>query len=261
MEFIDSIWQVGIIALLAGAMIGALAYRHFSPSVRQADEIKAELDHAKRQLSDYRSSVNSHFAKTSELVNDLTHNYVKVYQHLAEGAQTLGDSRALNNLLEQQQGKVLLAVDDENEATETVARASRPEPVAESEERASSDAGEAAVETGAAESPPPGGEENAEATAKASAATRAESAEAPPDESLAAAASRDPEAAPEARAQGPAKTPKMTSGEEAGTGEPILDVSKIDGKRAGADDGGSTPDVATVMPEPEDAEGVKPTRH
>lgn len=121
MEYINSVWQISIIALVAGAMIGALAYRLFSPSVKQADKIMHELDETREELGSYKASVNSHFNKTSELVNDLTQNYVKVYQHLAEGALTLGDSRTLTNLLEQHQGKVLISVDEEGDAPDTLA--------------------------------------------------------------------------------------------------------------------------------------------
>ncbi len=113
MEYLDSVWQIGIIALVAGVMIGALAYRLLAPSIKQADQIKTELDTARDELDSYRTSVGQHFDKTSELVNDLTQNYVKVYQHLAEGAQTLGDSKTFNNLLEQHQGRVSIAVDDD----------------------------------------------------------------------------------------------------------------------------------------------------
>jgi len=116
-EYVNSVWQIGIIALVAGVLIGALAYRLLSPSVKQADKVKTELDVAREELDSYRASVNQHFDKTSELVNDLTQNYVKVYQHLAQGAQTLGGSKTLNNLLEQHQGKVSIAVDAETSAT------------------------------------------------------------------------------------------------------------------------------------------------
>ena len=121
MDYVNSVWQISIIALVAGAMIGALAYRLLAPSVKQADKTKSELDMAREELSSYKASVDSHFDKTSELVNDLTQNYVKVYQHLAEGAQTLGDSRTLTNLLQQHQGKVLISVDDEISARDTIA--------------------------------------------------------------------------------------------------------------------------------------------
>jgi uncharacterized membrane-anchored protein YhcB (DUF1043 family) len=120
-EDLIPVWQIGIIALLAGALIGVLVYRLLSPSVKQADKIKTELDAARKELGSYKASVNKHFDKTSELVNDLTQNYVKVYQHLAEGAQTLGDSKTFNNLLEQHQGKISIAVDEEKNAPDETA--------------------------------------------------------------------------------------------------------------------------------------------
>ena len=121
MDYVNSVWQIGIIALIAGAMIGALAYRLLAPSVKQADKTKSELDTTREELSSYKASVDSHFDKTAELVNDLTQNYVKVYRHLAEGAQTLGDSRTLTNLLQQHEAKVLIPVDDETNARDTIA--------------------------------------------------------------------------------------------------------------------------------------------
>lgn len=120
MEYLHSVWQISIIALVAGAMIGALAYRLLAPSVKQAGKIKTELDVAREELNSYKASVNQHFNTTSELVNDLTQNYVKVYQHLAEGAQTLGDSKTFTNLLEQHQGRVSIAVDEETNSTDEI---------------------------------------------------------------------------------------------------------------------------------------------
>jgi len=119
-EYLHSVWQISIIALVAGAMIGALAYRLLAPSVKQAGKIKTELDVAREELNSYKASVNQHFNTTSELVNDLTQNYVKVYQHLAEGAQTLGDSKTFTNLLEQHQGRVSIAVDEETNSTDEI---------------------------------------------------------------------------------------------------------------------------------------------
>jgi len=111
-EDLNSIWQIGIVALLVGAIIGALTYRLFAPSVKQADKIRTELDATREELNSYKVSVNQHFNKTSELVNDLAQNYVKVYQHLAQGAQTLGDGKSFVSLLDQPQGRVALTVDD-----------------------------------------------------------------------------------------------------------------------------------------------------
>ncbi len=112
MEYLDSVWQLGIIALLIGLAAGVLAQRLLSRSGRETEDLRQARDAAQQELAQYRESVNQHFDKTSELVNDLTQNYVRVYQHLAEGAQTLGDSKTLNNLLEQQPGRVSIALED-----------------------------------------------------------------------------------------------------------------------------------------------------
>ena len=113
MENPETIWLIGAAALVAGILIGVLAYRRFfAPSIREADQARAELTAAREELENFKASVNQHFDKTSELVNDLTQNYARVYQHLAEGAQTLGDGRRFSNALEQQPGRVSIALAD-----------------------------------------------------------------------------------------------------------------------------------------------------
>jgi len=107
-----SIWQVGLIALIAGALIGALAYRYFAPSKKQAEKVQSELDGAREELDDYKAGVSQHFDKTGELVNELAQNYVKVYQHLAEGSQTLGAGKSFPELLEQQNRTSIGLADD-----------------------------------------------------------------------------------------------------------------------------------------------------
>ena len=116
MEPVNPIWLVGIAALVIGAIIGAIAYRLFTPTVKNAAKLRAQLDEAKEELESYKASVSSHFNKTSDLVNELTQDYVKVYKHLAEGAQTLGDAKEFTNVLEQHQGKVLISFGDESES-------------------------------------------------------------------------------------------------------------------------------------------------
>ena len=120
MEPVNSIWLVGIAALVIGVIIGAIAYRLFTPALRNASKLRSELDEAKEELNNYKASVSSHFNKTSDLVNELTQDYVKVYKHLAEGAQTLGDTKEFTNVLEQDQGKVLISFGDESEPQDSV---------------------------------------------------------------------------------------------------------------------------------------------
>ena len=111
MELLNSFWFVLIAAFAAGCVIGAVLYGALSHGTRDARKLKSDLEKSEAEFEAYKSSVSSHFSKTSELVNDLTQDYVKVYKHLAEGAQILGDPRGGMDALEQQ-GKVLLSVAD-----------------------------------------------------------------------------------------------------------------------------------------------------
>ena len=120
MDPVYLIWLYATGALIGGGIIGAIVYRNLAPSRKETDDLRTELDEARQEMDAYKTSVNSHFDKTAELVNELTQDYVKVYKHLAEGAQSLGDTRDFTNVLEQHQGKVLISVDDEATAQDTI---------------------------------------------------------------------------------------------------------------------------------------------
>jgi hypothetical protein len=160
---IEPVWLFGAIALLCGVFLGMLINRKMNPSVSDNNQLKADLDAARTEMERYKSSVNSHFNKTSDLVNELTQDYVKVYRHLAEGAQTLSDTREFTQVLDQPQGQVLITVEDSSNAAAEV-DAPVDEPVDKSVEPAVS------ADTEATASPQP---EDAEAVA-ASAAEPAE---------------------------------------------------------------------------------------
>jgi len=120
MDPVYLIWLFAAGALAGGGIIGAIVYRNMAPGKKETDDLKAELDEARLEMETYKTSVNGHFDKTAQLVNELTQDYVKVYQHLAEGAQALGEGRDFANVLEQHQGKVLISVDSDNNAQETI---------------------------------------------------------------------------------------------------------------------------------------------
>ena len=75
--------------------------------------------------------MNQHFDKTAELVNDLAQNYVKVYQHLAEGAQKLGDGGAFENLLPPGPGQASITVHSEVKEPPRVPPVTNHEPAIE----------------------------------------------------------------------------------------------------------------------------------
>ena len=113
METIDPVWLFGGIALVSGILIGAFAYMRLNPASGDIDKLKTELDKARSDFEEYKTNVNRHFSKTSDLVSELTQDYVKVYQHLAEGAEVLGNNPKFASALEQSQGRVLISVEDE----------------------------------------------------------------------------------------------------------------------------------------------------
>ena len=96
-----------------GAVVGAVAHRLFNTASKNTAKLQQRLEQVEDELKAYKASVNSHFSKTSDLVSELTQDYVKVYKHLVEGAQKLGDPSTFSNALEQQQGKVLISFADE----------------------------------------------------------------------------------------------------------------------------------------------------
>jgi len=120
-DAIEPVWLFGAIVLACGIFLGMLITRLLTPSSADIDQLKTDLQRERAEMERYKGSVNSHFNKTSDLVKELTQDYVKVYQHLAEGAQTLSDTPEFTQVLEQPQGRVLISV--ESEADEAVALA------------------------------------------------------------------------------------------------------------------------------------------
>lgn len=124
-EFLNTFWIAVIAAFAAGGAVGAVLFGALSRGSKDANKLKADFEQKEQEFEAYKSSVAGHFDKTSELVNELTQDYVKVYKHLAEGARNLGEPRSDMDLLEQQQGRVLITVPD---AAETRAAETSPEP-------------------------------------------------------------------------------------------------------------------------------------
>ena len=81
---------VFVLGLLAGALLARLVL----PSRRKLRQLVTELDAARTEHQVYRSEVSHHFEKTSELVAAMTASYKAVFDHLADGAQTLCSENA-----------------------------------------------------------------------------------------------------------------------------------------------------------------------
>ena len=95
----ENIWLISIVALIVGAVIGFLMGRSGGSSNRQA-ELAEQLESSRTELENYKLEVNDHFEKTASLVNNLTHSYKDVHEHLATGAQGLCTPGSINLAIE-----------------------------------------------------------------------------------------------------------------------------------------------------------------
>jgi uncharacterized membrane-anchored protein YhcB (DUF1043 family) len=86
-------WNLTFIAgltvgLALGAVVGVLLQRRSGGTARaRAEQLAAELDETREELSAQRDEVTRHFQQTSNLFRDLTERYSQLYTHLADGAR------------------------------------------------------------------------------------------------------------------------------------------------------------------------------
>jgi uncharacterized membrane-anchored protein YhcB (DUF1043 family) len=88
-------WWYALTTLLIGAIGGFVIARAGDRNKRRAEALQGELDMVNLELNDYRGRVNQHFARTAELVDALAANSREIYNHLAEGSQSLCDPNAI----------------------------------------------------------------------------------------------------------------------------------------------------------------------
>ncbi len=147
MDLLSSTWVIALAAFIIGAAIGILAYKGSYSDEAKIVELEDDLEQKKHDFELYQQSVTAHFSKTSELVNNLTENYVEVYKHLAEGSESLVDPKKKPPLLKQQQAKSLDAIISEKEdKSKTAGGKAATEPQAPKDYAAKEPEGEKAKE-------------------------------------------------------------------------------------------------------------------
>jgi uncharacterized membrane-anchored protein YhcB (DUF1043 family) len=110
---LESLFIVGIIALIVGGFIGALAGRNFMAPAQQK-EIEQRLADAKRELETYQQDVAQHFSETAQKVRELTQSYKELHEHLAIGAMQLTSTEI---------GRQLFAAADTDQPTQILTQA------------------------------------------------------------------------------------------------------------------------------------------
>ena len=102
-----------IVALIVFAVLGIYIGTRISSDKKRIRELEAELSDTKKELEGYRSKVNNHFKKTSELFTQMTSTYKAVYLHLAEGSHELCTTDAA--LLNPSNGEFLKVTHEEEQ--------------------------------------------------------------------------------------------------------------------------------------------------
>ncbi len=96
----NSTLLIGLLCLAAGLVIGFVMARTLHPKERARKELEEKLQQSQDQIKDYQQEVTEHFMKTSELVNNLSHSYRDVHEHLATGAMRLTNTEISRQMID-----------------------------------------------------------------------------------------------------------------------------------------------------------------
>ena len=82
-------WEYGLIGLVVGIIVGAVAMRFGNKKLREQRSMQYELEKSKAELADYREELTNHFAQSAELLDNMARDYRQLYQHMAKGSNDL----------------------------------------------------------------------------------------------------------------------------------------------------------------------------
>ena len=124
-----SVWLLMAAIGFVGIGLGLLLARWLNNTPGKA-RLRAQLEQVESDFEAHKEKVNEHFVTTSELVNELTESYVRVYKHLSDGASQLSGVAELSRRLTLDEGDARLpSIDGESrDITEQKPGASEPDP-------------------------------------------------------------------------------------------------------------------------------------
>ena len=99
--------MVGILCFALGTILGCIGTYLLIGRYSHTARLQEELSELRERFADYRDQVSRHFMRTSELVQEMTHSYRAVYEHLATGAQELCEEDAETPILDAQDKELL----------------------------------------------------------------------------------------------------------------------------------------------------------
>ena len=84
-----------VMAGVVGLVIGGLFIYFMQASKNSGNSVKA----VEEKLESYQHDVETHFAKTADLIDNLTSSYQEVFEHLSESAEKLLTEEQIKNQL------------------------------------------------------------------------------------------------------------------------------------------------------------------
>lgn len=82
----------GILLAVAALIIGIIIGR-FSVRSRDAGRLEQELKKAHKELENYQGQINTHFADSAALMEQLAEQYQTLYRHMAEQSKFLAKAQ------------------------------------------------------------------------------------------------------------------------------------------------------------------------
>lgn len=77
-------WINSLIFVVIGIAIGFFIARLTARNLKQQKDLKKELDKSRYELEQYRQELVDHFAQSAELLDNISRDYSKLYQHMAK---------------------------------------------------------------------------------------------------------------------------------------------------------------------------------
>ncbi len=91
------IWTAAILAGSVGFAVGYLVAYLAVLRDQDAGSLREQLARQQQEFDSHRNRVDDHFVRTSELFQDMTRQYGALYEHLANGAQSLCSDRLVTH--------------------------------------------------------------------------------------------------------------------------------------------------------------------
>jgi Uncharacterized protein conserved in bacteria len=82
-------WINSLIFLVIGVAVGFFIARMTTRDLKQQKNMKRELEKSRYELEQYRQELVDHFAQSAELLDTLSKDYNKLYQHMAKTSSDL----------------------------------------------------------------------------------------------------------------------------------------------------------------------------